>query len=201
MTRAGDALPSVAAVGIPAALFCESAGLSGRFVLLADGECLGATREQLRCAARNAVLLNVNGYLDDEELLNAACLRGSWTSTRVSRSSGSNMDCTTRSAGHDAFVTVGERIGEPDCLIPTGVDHDATACLPSCMARRPPVVTDRITTVATWRGPFAPIEHDGVRLALRVHEFRRFVARAELVDVHFELGRLDIDPADAADDQ
>jgi hypothetical protein len=60
------------------------------------------------------------------------------------------------------------------------------------------VATDPITTVATWRGPFAPIEHDGVRYGLRVHEFRRFVALAELVDAPFELA-LDIDPADGDD--
>ena len=180
---------------------CESSGLAGRFVLLADGECLGATREELRCAARDAVLLNVNGYLDDEDLLDAAGVRAYVDIDPGFPQLWLDHGLHDAFADHDAFITVGERIGEPDCLIPTGGRTWITTPPPVFLRawpQRPPVATGRITTVATWRGPFAPIEHDGVRYGLRVHEFRRFVTLADLVDARFELA-LDIDPADGPD--
>jgi hypothetical protein len=30
------------------------------------------------------------------------------------------------------------------------------------------------TSIATWRGPFGPVDFGGRRYGLRVHEFRRF---------------------------
>ncbi|MDX1579967.1 MAG: glycosyltransferase, partial [Gemmatimonadota bacterium] len=48
------------------------------------------------------------------------------------------------------------------------------------------------------RGPFAPIEHGGVRYGLRAHELRRFLDLPLRTGAPFRLA-LDIDPADAAD--
>jgi hypothetical protein len=59
---------------------------------------------------------------------------------------------------------------------------------------------DRFTTVASWRGPYGPVEATGRRLGLKVHSFRRVLELPRLVPGRFELA-LDIDPADAADRQ
>jgi hypothetical protein len=85
----------------------------------------------------------------------------------------------------------------PDCglpwittLPPVALEHWPAVALP------PPV---RVTSVCTWRGPFAPVEHRGERFGLRVHEFRRLASLPTLVtDATFELA-LDIDVADAGD--
>lgn len=56
----------------------------------------------------------------------------------------------------------------------------------------------RFTSVVSWRGPFGPIEYDGRRYGLRVHEFRRFLELPALTRERFEVA-LDIDDADRAD--
>ena len=54
----------------------------------------------------------------------------------------------------------------------------------------PPVVLDQwpkapggrsFTSVATWRGPYDPIEYEGRTYGLRVHEFRRFLSLPQRV--------------------
>ncbi len=97
---------------------------------------------------------------------------------------------------HDVYFTIGGNIGSKICPIPTcGIDWRPT---------RPPVVLsewtaavggfDRFTTVATWRSPFGPIEHYG----LKHHEWRTFSGIPGQTGLPFEAA-LQIDPADAAD--
>ena len=73
-------------------------------------------------------MLNVNGFVDDPEILAArAAARRSSTSIPASGRCGASWACTTRSRATDAYVTVGERIGRPDCAIPTcGLDWITT---------------------------------------------------------------------------
>ena len=102
-------------------------------------------------------------------------------------------------AGHDAFVTIGERIGQPDCAIPTcGLDWITTP-QPVVLEHWPASGGDRaarFTSVASWRGPFGPIEYEGETYGLRVHEFRQFAELpAALVRRPFEVA-LDIDEAE-----
>jgi hypothetical protein len=54
------------------------------------------------------------------------------------------------------------------------------------------------TSVGAWRGPWAPVEYEGERYGLRVHEFRRFAAMPRESGFDFEIA-LDIDPEDHAD--
>lgn len=103
-------------------------------------------------------------------------------------------------AGHDVYFTVGENVGRPGCPIPTsGMRWHAT---------RPPVVLDdwpvanrgftRFTTVAAWRGPFGPVEHEGRRYGVKLHEFRKVIQLPELSPHRFELA-LAIHPAEDRD--
>ena len=57
---------------------------------------------------------------------------------------------------------------------------------------------DRFTTIATWRGPFGPVEHGGRKYGLKVHEFRKFVELPERSPHRFEIA-LDYHPADQGD--
>jgi hypothetical protein len=84
--------------------------------------------------------------------------------------------------GHTHFATVGLSIGRPECGVPT--------CGRSWIATNPPVVLEhwpvsgagdhnRFTTVATWRGPYGPVQYGGKTYRLKVHELRRFVELPE----------------------
>ena len=52
--------------------------------------------------------------------------------------------------------------------------------------------------MASWRGPFAPIEYEGVTYGLRVHEFRRFADLPARTPERLEVA-LDIHEAETGD--
>jgi hypothetical protein len=177
----------------------ERFGLADSWMLLYDAgrTCLGLPRERLPQAA---LLLNVMGYLEDEEILGAAQQRVFLDIDPGFGQMWQALGLADLFHGHDRYVTVGERIGAPGCAIPTlGIDWLTT---------KPPVVLDewpyeparpgRFTTVASWRGPFAPIEYEGRRYGLRVHELRRFAELPERAAGRFEIA-LDVDASDSAD--
>jgi hypothetical protein len=56
----------------------------------------------------------------------------------------------------------------------------------------------RFTTVASWRGPYGPVEHLGRTFGLKVHEFRKFVRLPQQASQTFEVA-LEIDPSDVRD--
>jgi hypothetical protein len=146
-----------------------------------QGEALagGLTREQLLdVATRCALLINLSGHLRLPEIRRVVrrCVfvdddPGYTQFWHVAGLVEGLLE------GHDAYYTFGTRIGTPGCSIPS--------CGVRWRALRPPVVLrdwprcssagcGRITTVASWRGPFGAVEHDGVRYGQKVHELRRF---------------------------
>jgi hypothetical protein len=177
------------------------ADLAGCWTLLDGPDTHGVGRAGAARRLRDsALLLNVMGYLDDADLLAAAPRRVFLDIDPGFPQMWCELGLADAFAGHDAFVTVGENVGRPGCLIPTcGLDWITT---------RPPVVLDEwpradaaggaITTVAAWRGPFGPIDYHGATYGLRVHEFRRFLDLPRRTGARFELA-LDIDDADASD--
>ena len=64
----------------------------------------------------------------------------------------------------------------------------------------PPDGPARFTSVARWRGAYGPIDFDGQRYGLRLHQFRRFAQLPRLTGARLEVA-LEIDPADGADIQ
>ena len=103
-------------------------------------------------------------------------------------------------AGHDLYLTVGDRIGSTTCDVPTGgIDWQPV---------RPPVVLDewpvtgqdagRFTTVGTWRSGYGALEGDGRRYGQKAHEFRKLLDLPRRAAFRFEVA-LDIHEADAAD--
>ena len=110
-------------------------------------------------------------------------------------------DAGARLAGHDLFYTIGENIGRSGCLIPLGGVPWRTTRQPVVLDEWPAVRLAAIgpfTTVASWRGPYGPIETGGKTLGLKVHEFRKVIELPQRVPHTFELA-LDIHPADEKD--
>jgi len=178
--------------------------LSGDYCLLGSGgeSIAGVSRALAMDRTRGAVLINVNGYLRDKDLLEAATLRVYLDIDPGFSQMWREQGLHDSFAGHDVFVTIAEKIGRPGCRIPTcGLDWITT---------RQPVVLDlwtphtdgggAFTSVGVWRGPFAPVEYDGTTFGLRVHEFRKFVELPRMTGERFELA-LDIDDAEVGDVQ
>jgi hypothetical protein len=178
-------------------------GLGDSSVLLSgeSGPIAGRTRrELLSFVSASTGLFNVMGFVRDDDVLAASPRRifldidpgfgQMWRAERLA----------DVFAGHDDFVTIGENVGRAGCSVPTCGKSWITTPQPIVMSEWPVQTTpgDRFTSVASWRGAYSPVHHNGTAYGLRVHEFRRFVRLPELVGLPFELA-LDIHPADAKD--
>ncbi len=182
----------------------QAFGLEDSYALAHDGgrDWYGLPRAQVtERVEQSAVLLNVMGFLTDEDLL-------ARTPRRVFLDIDPGFGQMWRELGqadlfgdHDQYVTIAENIGQPDCTIPT--------CGLSWTTTRQPVVLEQwpaqsndlagcFTTVGAWRGPYAAVEFGGRRYGLRVHEFRKFAALPTLCDELFEIA-LDIHSAEVSD--
>ncbi len=168
--------------------FAESYALLTR-----EGSTGGRSRadavEKLR---QSEALINVMGFLQDEELLAASARRLFLDIDPGYGQIWRELGLADILAGHDDFITVGSNVGRPDCDVPdSGVEWISTL---------PPVVLDEWprraggtswTTVATWRGPWGPLEYGANVLGSRVHEFRKFASLPTRVASSFEIA-LDI---------
>lgn len=170
--------------------------------LRCGGETLGMTRRHVLEKVRESVmLLNVMGYLDDAEILGVAPRRVFLDIDPGFGQMWQALGLATMFKGHDAYVTIGENIGKPECSVPTcGIDWLTTP---------QPVVLDQwpvrngascttFTTVASWRGPFGPVEYDGRTYGLRVHEWRKFAALPTASGQAFDVA-MEMDDVDAKD--
>lgn len=178
-----------------------SVGLDDCYALLLDeGETIGLSRaEALVRLGRSDLLLDFNGFLADEELLAAAARRVFFDIDPGFAQMWSELGLTEMLEGHDAFATVGLNLGGPGCTVPTGGREWVTTTQPVLLERWPAVAGGTaFTSIGSWRGPFGPVEFEGVTYGLRAHEFRRFAELPRHCDAPFEIA-LDIDPADAAD--
>lgn len=102
---------------------------------------------------------------------------------------------------HLYYFTVGENVGRPGCSIPTG-DILWRPIRQPVVLDEWPASTDatraRFTTVASWRGPYGRVMHNGVQCGLKAHEFKKFLALPTLTSQRFEIA-LDVHPADQQD--
>jgi hypothetical protein len=179
-------------------------GLESDYCLLLEGEgageSVGLTRAEALERLRGAtLLLDVMGFLEDEEMLAAAPRKAyldidpgfpqMWQELGLHRSFGD----------HDAYATVGLRVGKEGSEVPTcGVEWFPTA-QPVVLEEWPVTPPGRAyTSVGSWRGPFEPIEFQGERYGLRAHQLRRFARLPAEAEVPLELA-LDIDEADHGD--
>jgi hypothetical protein len=187
-----------------------SAGFSGRAALIADaGDRLeaatihGATAAELVDLARDCdLLVNISGHLDVAPLKRLFQRKayidldpGYTQLWHVGGSEGARL------ADHDSYFTVGQRIGTPSCAIPTvGIPWQPIRqpiVLDGC-GIEPPSSPDRFTTVASWRGAYAPVQYGGDTFGSKAHEFRKLIDLPRLAGRPFEAA-LDIHAADAGD--
>jgi GT2 family glycosyltransferase len=181
----------------------ERFGFGRSFAVVCDGgrRLLGLTREEVCQRVKgSALLLNVMGYLQDEQILGCAARRVFLDIDPGFGQMWRELGLADLFAGHDAFVTVGQNVGHAECAIPT--------CGLPWIVTRPPVVLEEwpvaaavypgFSSVVTWRGPFGPIEFGGQTYGLRVHEFRRFAGLPRACAQPFRMA-LDIDPRETKD--
>ena len=176
------------------------AGLAGSAALIYEnGEQIHGLpyAELLDIAEAADLLVNITGHLTLEPLMSRLRRKayldldpGFTQFWHASKNAGPRL------GGYDLYFTVNENIGTRFCPIPTG----GIRWRPT----RQPVVLDhwpvsggsdrsRFTTVATWRGPYGPVEHGGKTFGSKVHEFRKFIEMPERVSQKFEIA-LDIHP-------
>ncbi len=157
-------------------------------------------RELCRRVASCRALFNINGFLTDLELLEAAPCRVFLDIDPGFNQFWHELGLAPIPAHHDRYITVAANLGREDCPIPTcGLDWIPIA---------PPVYLDcwapawestrPFTSICSWRGAFAPVQYQGRTLGLRVHEFRRFVSLPRETGEAFELA-LRIDPGEIRD--
>ena len=166
------------------------------------GETLGLPRARVLEKTRESVLLlNVMGFLNDGEILAAAPRRAFLDIDPGFGQMWHALGLADIFAGHDAFVTIGENIGQPDCTVP--------ACGMDWITTPQPIVLEKwpvrngasctaFTTVASWRGPFAPVEFAGRTYGLRVHEWRKFAALPNATAQSFQVA-MELDAAESRD--
>lgn len=155
-----------------------------RFIGLSRQETLDRTKE-------SAFLLNVMGFITDEEFLGCAPKRVFLDIDPGFGQMWLDLGLANLFQGHDRYVTIGENIGKPDCPIPTcGLDWVTTpqpVVLEHWSKRSDSADDGFFTSIASWRGPFGPIEYRGKTYGLRVHEFRKFIELPERTQSRFEV--------------
>jgi hypothetical protein len=194
----------VAAAGDWFASVTRRFGLERKAALL-DSESravVGPPLEDLLALASEAALVNISGHLTRAELFDAFRWRvmvdidpGFTQFWHDAGLPGANV------GGHDVYFTIGELIGTRGCVVPTGGIEWLPVRQPVVLDDWPVVeVTDAgpFTTIASWRGPFGPVEYGGRTYGLKVHEFRKFMELPTRVSQSFEVA-LDIHPADDRD--
>lgn len=182
----------------------DAFGLKGAYSLALDGNGrrIGESREEVlkRCSSAD-FLLNVMGYITDQEVLAAVPRRVFLDTDPGFGQMWEDLGLADLLSGHDDFVTIAENIHEPECAIPN--------CGRQWIPWRQPVVLDEwpastrpprrgFTSIGSWRGPYAPLEHQGRVYGLRAHEFRKFMDLPRRVQAPFEVA-LDIHAAETAD--
>lgn len=202
--QAGFGDPSFAATATAFADVVARFGLERDAVLLdvATTATLGMSRSLVERRFDDAeLLLNISGTLTDERLL-----------ARVERRAYVDLDPGFTQLWHavdgvdmgfdrhDRFVTIGLRIGDDDCDVPT--------CDRSWITTPQPIVLDHwpvadgspcevMTTVGNWRS-YGSVEHGGRFYGQRAHSLRRLLDLAARLPVRVAVA-LAIDDGEAQD--
>lgn len=181
-------------------------GMQDDHSLLFDGgsRSFGLSRAQVLERVRNSeFLLNIMGFLTDEEILECAPRRVFLDIDPGFGQMWQDLGLVDLFRSYDDLVTIGENIGREECGIPD--------CGLSWITTPQPVVLDywpctmgnarqKISTIASWRGAYGPIDYHGQSYGLRVHEFRKFSALPGKVRQEFQLA-LNIHPGDSKDSE
>lgn len=183
----------------------EQFGLADRVTLIYHNgeEIYGLSESQLRDIADHAdLLVNISGHLTWETIFHRFH-RKVYVDIDPGFTQFWHADSTSNFQlhGHDAYFTIGENIGAPDCPIPTGDIKWMHTRQPVVLAQWPFCIEgkrERFTTIASWRGAFGPVYAGDKIYELKVHQFRNMVALPRRSPYTFEIA-LQIHPNDAKD--
>ena len=141
-------------------------------------------------AARADLLVNISGMLTDDALLQPIPRRlyldldpgfnQVWHSSQ-----GIDMHFDA----HTHFASVGLRLGEPDCRIPTCGRTWITTCPPVVLSLWPVArgwTRHAFTTVGNWRS-YGSVYHDGLFLGQKAHSLRPLIDLPKRTETRFEL--------------
>ncbi|MGH2940277.1 MAG: glycosyltransferase [Solirubrobacterales bacterium] len=171
--------------------FASLAPLAGRAALLARGgtETLGLSYREIERFAREAdLLLNVSGMLRDERLLEPIGVRAFLDLdpgfNQVWAAEGFDFGLDR----HTHCVSVGTRIGESDCAVPTLGRSWIPILPPVTPASWPPAdgAGRAWTTVGNWRSYGSPT-HEGLRYGQRAHSMRELIELPRRSGARFEM--------------
>jgi hypothetical protein len=155
-------------------------GFEHQSALLFEGtrEAVGLSYEEVRSAARRSdLLVNINGILAAEELLEAIPIRVYMDIDAGFNQLWHSAGFDRRFDGHTSHVTIGQGIGEPWSPIPTcGVEwlKSVQPVVLDYWPVAPSIVHDALTTVGNWRSS-GRFEHDGVLIGQKAHSLRRLI--------------------------
>jgi len=151
--------------------------------------------------SESAFVLNVMGYLDNENILDKASRLVFLDIDPGFGQMWAELGLGNVFAGHDDYVTIGERIGTKGCRIPTCGLKWITTPQPVVLEHWPARIgqfTQPISSIVSWRGAYGPLTFRNRSYGLRVHEFRKFLDLPGRTGQPFQLA-LHIHPDDSAD--
>jgi hypothetical protein len=148
-------------------------------LLAGTRETVGLPYEEVRRLARDAdVLVNISGMLTDEALVASIPTRVYLDLDPAFNQLWHAAQGIDRGfAGHTHFVTIGLRIGEPGCSVPTCGLPWIKTLQPIVLERWPVADTiehDALTTVGNWRG-YGSIEYQGGFHGQKAHSLRPLI--------------------------
>lgn len=181
----------------------DPVGLGGNVAVLGDGGAVldGPHRVELLARTADAVaLFDVMGFCADDELLAAAAVRVGVDIDPGFGQLWAEAGLADPFAAHDRFLTVGLNVGHPGCAVPTAGRRWVTTPPPVVLECWPDLGPGDgpLTTVGAWRGPWGPLERNGLRLGLRVHTARNLLELPRRSTVRPAVA-WEFDAADAAD--
>jgi hypothetical protein len=155
-----------------------------------SGRVAGCTRATL---ARDLdgcdLLLNLSGVLRDADLLERPAVRAyvdlDPAFTQFWHDAGVDMGF----GRHERLVTIGMRLGAPDCPVPTGDRTWIKTVQPVVLEHWPTAseaVAPALTTVGHWRS-YGSVEHDGVHYGQKAHALRPLFDLPERTGARFRL--------------
>jgi hypothetical protein len=172
-------------------------------LLVGSRRALGmAYSDVIRWARSADLVVNLSGCLVDEEILGNPGRRVYVDlDPAFTQLWHSEVGIDMGFSRHEVHVTVGQRIGDPSCDVPTcGVTWEHSlppVYLPAWTAAVAPPSLGA-TTVANWRS-YGSIEHRGVRYGQKAHSFRQLMVLPKRVpELAFEPA-VAIDPGDIDD--
>lgn len=176
-------------------------GLGDCSALICGDETTGLARTELLDRVAGAqLLINISGHLKQPDILGRAG-RTAFLDLDPGFTQLWHLEGLQPIAEHDLYFTIAENIGRPGCSLPTAGLTWLTTRQPVVLddwPARPPALEAPLTTVASWRGPFGPVELNGRSLGAKARQFRRLLSLPERSGLEFELA-LEIHSGDEAD--